>query len=139
MLGAIAQVALTGANQRFCCRSLGRLQMGGQYLKDRFQAIRLQMILLPTQPLTFFVRRNSFGHRCQVLADVIEINQITPLPAEAAFDLFCDPTGSIADAVNLRLRTAAQSNHTSHQLVACLIRRAQRRAETRSHRAGHAR
>src|SRR2546421_12847625 len=72
-----------------------------QRLQDLRPPILLQTCLLLPPPTLGVAWDNLLRGRRQILTDVIEINQILALGAEAALDLLDDPGRSITDTMHL--------------------------------------
>src|SRR5271166_1276022 len=115
---ATAQIAMACPHRGLVVARLGRFAMGSEGSQDLVQAPRLQCVLSRLHPgfAGLWLRRDRLGGFAQILANMIEINQIAALGTEPFLDLADDPRRAVPDRVNPRIRPEARPDRAGQEL-----------------------
>src|ERR1700677_3618494 len=107
LISATYQIAMASAHGSLVVVHFGRFEMTSECLQRLVEAPGFERVLLRVHPglLRGGLGRNRFRGVAQILANMMEINQVAALGAKLLLHLAHDPWRSVPDRMNAGIRT----------------------------------
>src|SRR5271163_2420209 len=118
LIAAIAQIAMASPYRRLFFVHVGAFAVARQLLQHVRRTPCFERVLLSLHPglSRGGVRRDRLGGGTQILADMIEINQVAALSAKLLLHLAYDPGSSVSDRVDVGVRAETGPNRAFEKL-----------------------
>src|ERR1700722_15495214 len=119
LISATYQIAMASAHGSLVVVHFGRFEMTSECLQRLVEAPGFERVLLRVHPglSRGGLGRNRFRGVAQILANMIEINQVAALRAKLLLRLAHDPWRSVPDRMNAGIRAEASPNRAFEKLA----------------------